>query len=65
MINRFCAIGLQKTVMDRFSKERDAGKTPVPPSIPDEIIEKMTHRYVFAYEKITGEKMGQAPPSYE
>ena len=50
---------------DRFSKERDAGKTPVPPSIPDEIIEKMTHRYVFAYEKITGEKMGQAPPSYE
>ncbi len=50
---------------DRFLKERDAGKTPVPPTIPDEIISKMSQRYVAVYEMITGEKMGKAPPSYE
>ena len=50
---------------DEFSKKRDAGQTPVPPSIPEEIITKMTQRYVTVYEKITGDKMGEAPPSYE
>jgi phosphoribosylaminoimidazole-succinocarboxamide synthase len=44
------ANGYQK----KFDDERDAGREPVPPEIPDEIIQKMTQRYVIAYEKLTG-----------
>ncbi|MCV0367431.1 MAG: phosphoribosylaminoimidazolesuccinocarboxamide synthase [Nitrosopumilus sp.] len=44
------ANGYQK----KFDDERDAGREPIPPEIPDEIIQKMTQRYVLAYEKITG-----------
>ncbi len=33
---------------------RDAGQEPVAPAIPEEIIAKMTQRYVTAYEKLTG-----------
>lgn len=38
----------------RFKDDRDAGREPRPPRIPDEIIEKMTKRYAAAYERITG-----------
>ena len=38
----------------QFDDARDAGQEPVPPAIPNEIIEKMTERYVTAYQKITG-----------
>jgi phosphoribosylaminoimidazole-succinocarboxamide synthase len=38
----------------QFDDERDAGQEPIPPSISPEIIQKMTHRYVIAYEKLTG-----------
>jgi phosphoribosylaminoimidazole-succinocarboxamide synthase len=44
------ANGYQK----KFDDERDAGREPVPPEIPDEIIQKMTQRYVIAYENLTG-----------
>lgn len=44
------ANGYQK----KFDDEREAGREPVPPEIPDEIIQKMTQRYVIAYEKLTG-----------
>ena len=37
----------------KFEEERAKGKEPVAPPIPDEIIEKMTERYVIAYEKLT------------
>ncbi|MDH3204081.1 MAG: phosphoribosylaminoimidazolesuccinocarboxamide synthase [Nitrosopumilus sp.] len=37
----------------QFDEFRNQGKEPVPPSIPKEIIEKMTMRYITAYEKIT------------
>lgn len=37
-----------------FDAARDAGQEPRPPAIPPEIIQKMTERYVEAYEKITG-----------
>jgi len=37
----------------RFEDQRTAGKEPTPPEIPPEIIEKMTKRYVAAFEKIT------------
>ena len=43
------ANGYQK----KFDDARDAGKEPVAPKIPQEIIEKMTMRYVTAYEKMT------------
>ncbi|MFZ8908856.1 MAG: phosphoribosylaminoimidazolesuccinocarboxamide synthase, partial [Nitrosopumilaceae archaeon] len=44
------ANGYQK----QFDDDRDAGKEPTAPDIPEEIIQKMTHRYVTAYEKVTG-----------
>ncbi len=37
-----------------FDDDRKNGKEPVAPNIPDEIIQKMTQRYVTAYEKTTG-----------
>lgn len=44
------ANGYQK----KFDDERNAGREPVPPEIPDELIQKMTQRYVIAYDKLTG-----------
>lgn len=44
------ANGYQK----QFDDERDAGREPMAPEIPAEIISKMTQRYVAAYEKLTG-----------
>ena len=44
------ANGYQK----QFDDDRNAGKEPVAPMIPDEIISKMTERYVTAYESLTG-----------
>ena len=38
----------------QFDDARNAGQEPVPPSIPSDIIEKMTTRYVTAFEKLTG-----------
>jgi len=38
----------------QFDDYRASGKPPIPPTIPNEIIEKMTKRYVSAYEKIAG-----------
>ncbi|MDH5463643.1 MAG: phosphoribosylaminoimidazolesuccinocarboxamide synthase [Nitrosopumilus sp.] len=38
----------------QFDDARNAGKEPIPPKIPKEIISKMTERYVIAYEKISG-----------
>jgi len=42
------ANGYQK----QFDDARNAGKEPVAPEIPHEIIAKMTERYVIAYEKL-------------
>jgi len=47
------ANGYQK----QFDDARDAGKEPVAPEIPQEIISKMTQRYVTAYEKLTGHSL--------
>jgi len=44
------ANGYQK----QFDDDRKDGKEPVAPNIPDEIIQKMTQRYIIAYEKTTG-----------
>lgn len=44
------ANGYQK----QFEDERNAGREPVAPEIPGEIISKMSQRYVTAYEKLTG-----------
>lgn len=41
----------------QFDDSRDAGKEPIPPAIPTEIIQKMTNRYVIAYEKLTGHSL--------
>ncbi len=41
----------------QFDDARSAGREPVPPAIPDEIIEKMTRRYVAAYRGITGQAL--------
>lgn len=38
----------------QFDDERNEGKEPVAPEIPQEIVTKMTQRYVIAYEKLTG-----------
>lgn len=44
------AQGFQK----QFDDARDAGKEPIAPVIPDEIIQKMSERYVAAFERLTG-----------
>ena len=44
------ANGYQK----QFDDARNEGKEPIAPEIPEEIISKMTKRYVIAYEKLTG-----------
>jgi len=44
------ANGYQK----QFDDIRKRNEEPIAPSIPSEIIDKMTHRYVTAYERITG-----------
>jgi phosphoribosylaminoimidazole-succinocarboxamide synthase len=44
------ANGYQK----QFEDARDAGQEPVAPAIPEEIIQKMTDRYVTAYQRTTG-----------
>jgi len=41
----------------KFDDARERGKEPLPPTIPDEIIQKMTLRYITAYEKITGKNL--------
>lgn len=40
-----------------FDDARARGEPPVPPRIPGEIAEKMTARYVAAYERITGRRI--------
>ncbi len=47
------ANGYQK----QFDDARNAGKDPVAPEIPQEIIAKMTERYVIAYEKLAGKSL--------
>ena len=44
------ANGYQK----QFDDTRKRNEEPIAPSIPSEIIDKMTHRYVTAYERTTG-----------
>jgi phosphoribosylaminoimidazole-succinocarboxamide synthase len=41
----------------QFDDARDAGKEPIAPTIPKDIIQKMTQRYVTAYEKLTGHSL--------
>ena len=41
----------------KFDESRERGEEPVAPSIPQEIIQKMTDRYVTAYEKTTGKTL--------
>ena len=43
-----------KNKIEEFAKE---GKKPDPPIIAPELVTKLTDRYIFAYEKITGKKM--------
>ena len=38
----------------QFENTRSRGEEPLAPDIPSEIIEKMTNRYVTAYERMTG-----------
>lgn len=41
----------------QFEDARMAGKEPSPPSIPQNIIQQMSERYVISYEKITGKPL--------
>jgi len=47
------ANGYQK----QFDDARDVGEEPIAPEIPGEIIQKMTNRYVTAYEQLTGQSL--------
>ena len=38
----------------KFDEARSSGNEPIAPSIPIDLISKMTQRYVTAYEKLTG-----------
>ena len=41
----------------QFDDARTSGKEPVAPSIPGELVTKMTERYVIAYEHMTGKTL--------
>ena len=41
----------------QFENSRTIGQEPVAPTIPPEIIQKMTDRYVAAYERTTGQSL--------
>ena len=43
-----------KDKLDRLAKE---GKKPDPPVIPDELVARLSSRYIYAYEKITRTKL--------
>ena len=47
------ANGYQK----QFDEARKRGEEPIAPNIPEEIIDKMTQRYVAAYERTTGKTL--------
>jgi phosphoribosylaminoimidazole-succinocarboxamide synthase len=47
------AQGYQK----QFDDARDEGKEPTAPQIPEDIIQKMTQRYVTSFEKLTGHSL--------
>ena len=47
------ANGYQK----QFDEARQRGEDPTAPSIPSEIIDKMTQRYITAYERTTGKSL--------
>lgn len=41
----------------QFDDARARGDTPVAPSIPSDLIQKMTERYIIAYERLTGKTL--------
>ena len=41
----------------QFDDARARGENPIAPSIPNDLIQKMTERYVAAYEKLTGKTL--------
>lgn len=41
----------------QFDEARARGETPIAPSIPSGVIQKMTERYVAAYERLTGKTL--------
>ena len=42
---------------EKFDEARSSGNEPIPPSIPTNLISKMTQRYVTAYQKLTGDTL--------
>jgi phosphoribosylaminoimidazole-succinocarboxamide synthase len=42
---------------EQFNDSRASGKEPIAPSIPPDLIMKMTQRYVMAYEHMTGKTL--------
>ena len=41
----------------KFESSRKSGIEPIPPQIPDEIVRKMTDRYIASYQKLTGMRL--------
>ena len=39
---------------EKFDDARSRGEEPIAPSIPSDLVSKMTQRYVTAYQKLTG-----------
>jgi len=42
---------------EKFVDARSRGEVPIPPSIPSDLISKMTQRYTSAYERMTGKSL--------
>ena len=42
---------------EKFDDARSSGNEPIAPSIPTDLISKMTQRYVTAYQKLTGDTL--------
>ena len=47
----------KKGYQKKFEDEMAKGNQPTAPAIPEELIRKMTERYITAYEKFTGHSL--------
>jgi phosphoribosylaminoimidazole-succinocarboxamide synthase len=47
-----------KDIIDKYSRR---GQKPVAPPIPTEIVSRLSNRYIYAYEKISGTKLASIP----
>ncbi len=59
MTSSWCATGsIAEGYKAKLDMARKAGeKLPVPPSLPKDLVDQVSQRYVYVYESLSGRKM--------